>query len=128
MLKKILIIIFLIILPLNANAQRVLDVCGCKFAKEIKAFQNLKVYKVYHTLWHVVPGRPFMVRVILGESKNHKYRIFTLAVSDENSSTGKIGPVIEVLKLNDLSPSLPGQLIYQLSLEEVAAEYIKLNY
>lgn len=105
--------------------QHVFEVCECQFPPEIGAYKHLQVVEARFTLFRHIPQNPIIVREILAERKGTNYRIITLVTSTKNSSVGRDGPVIEIVKLN--GPYWPGKIIYQLSLAQINLAYNKLN-
>jgi hypothetical protein len=105
--------------------QRVFEVSDSQFPAEIGAYKYLKVIQVRYALFNQIPSSLFMVQEIFAERKGEKYRILAPVDSTKTSSVGKVGAVFEIVKWK--GAYWPGEVIYQLSLEQIYSEYLRLN-
>lgn len=118
--KNIIINFFLIIFILSlvnpafvaskSTMQRVIEVCKCYFSAEIGGYKNFKAIKVRYALFRNIPGFIFMVQEILSERKGEMYRMLSTVISTERSTVGRVGTIIEIVKLN--GPYFPAQVIF----------------
>ncbi|MFQ5452367.1 MAG: hypothetical protein ACE5DQ_02270 [Candidatus Paceibacterota bacterium] len=124
---KVILFLMMFLWAVPVKAENVGQACSCFFPAVVQGYSNFKITaRPRPVLLRIIPQKPFMVLETFAERYGKTYRFVSLVASSETKTIGEKGVIIEISRwMGSYHPSI---VLYQLSLEDIDREYIRLNY